>query len=81
MNRKERRRMKALGLTNNSQFGVRVRHENGKVIANGEDIARLLKTDMGFLEVYKLQEKGVTHIDVKGINGSDLVPSPIKECA
>ena len=24
MNRKERRRMKALGLTNNSQFGVRV---------------------------------------------------------
>ena len=49
--------MKALGLTNNSQFGVRVRHENGKVIANGEDIARLLKTDMGFLEVYKLQEK------------------------
>ena len=81
MNRKERRRMKALGLTNNSQIGVGVRHENGKVIANGEDFAKLLKTDMGFLHVYELQKKGITHIDVKGFNASDLVPSPIKESA
>ena len=80
MNSKERRRIKALirknkKFRNNDQLGVRVKYEDGKCIANGEDIAKLMKTDMGWFHLYQLGEKGVTHIDV------NTFPEILKECA